>query len=99
MSKLPGFRNFFSRTAAVVALIVLLTVILSGCAWPFFKQSRTDLIICVPGSLKPLIERFAAIYENEQRDSRFVIKDVSSRYALQMVADNLSNSRGDRKAV
>ena len=88
MSKLPGFRNFFSRTAAVVALIVLLTVILSGCAWPFFKQSRTDLIICVPGSLKPLIERFAAIYENEQRDSRFVIKDVSSRYALQMVADN-----------
>ena len=46
------------------------------------------MIICVPGSLKPLIERFAAIYENEQRDSRFVIKDVSSRYALQMVADN-----------
>ncbi|MEI6285326.1 MAG: substrate-binding domain-containing protein [Bacillota bacterium] len=87
MPKLPIFNDFFSRIAAIAALVVLLTALLGGCAWPFFKHTQTDLIICVPGSLKPLIERFSAIYESQNSDSRFIIKDVSSRYALQMVAD------------
>jgi len=87
-----GNHKFRRRIATGAALVLLLTAIMGGCAWPFAKPVPTDLIVCVPGSLKPLVERFAAIYENEQQDSRFVIRDVSSRYALQMVADNSVDS-------
>lgn len=72
----------------MVVLIAALTIFLAGCGWPLLQRNRVDLIICAPGSLKPIIEKFATIYEQDQHDAQFVIKDVSGRSSMQMVADN-----------